>query len=195
MCASSCQNLSGQSLADELRERADEGWIVVERLDAIELEAELGGPLARLDVEVPQDLEVIRDEADGADEHAPDPVRREPVELLQDVRSEPRFSGRTGALESERPVREPGALGDEARALEELVAVGIAVPQDSLRQRVSGEDDVAVEPADTLGQSLEERFVVVPALDEDELGSPFESPLQPLPVAGDREAREVRRQH
>jgi hypothetical protein len=34
---------------------------------------------------------------------------------------------------AKRPIGQSGALGDEARGLEQLVAVGVAVPQDPLR--------------------------------------------------------------
>ena len=37
---------------------------------------------------------------------------------------------------------DPGALGDEARGLEQLVSVGIALVEDPGGQRVRGEDDV-----------------------------------------------------
>ena len=60
---------------------------------------------------------------------------------------------------------------------------------------MSGEDDVAVESAHTRRQHLEKRIVVVPALDEDELCSALERRLQPLAIAGDREAGVMRREH
>ena len=75
-----------------------------------------------------------------------------------------------------------------------MVAVGIA-SHSSHGQRVGGEDDVAVEAANAFGQDVEERPVVVPALDEDELGPALQRALQPLPVASDREARVVRCEH
>src|SRR5436190_21432483 len=54
---------------------------------------------------------------------------------------------------------------------------------------------MAVEAADARRQYVEERPVVVPALDEDEPGPPLEGVFQPLAVAGDRQPRVVRREH
>ena len=52
--------------------------------------------------------------------------------------------GRRLALEGERPLVRPGALGNETRGLEQLVAVGIALVEDAGGQRMRGEDDVLV---------------------------------------------------
>src|SRR6476646_10685330 len=46
-------------LSNQLREAAHEGGVVVQRLDSVELQPELGRALAGLDFEVPQDLEVV----------------------------------------------------------------------------------------------------------------------------------------
>src|SRR5207344_566305 len=103
-----------------------------------------GSTLLRLDVEVPEDLEVVRDEADRGDEHALDAVGTEPVELLEHVRAEPRLAGRARALEREGPALEARALRDEARCLQQLLPVRIAFLQDPRRQRVCGEDGPGV---------------------------------------------------
>src|SRR5581483_1030613 len=55
--------------------------------------------------------------------------------------------------------------------------------------------DMPFEAADAAGEDVEKGLVVVPALDEDELGTPLERRLEPLAVTGDRQAREVRREH
>ena len=47
---------------------------------------------------------------------------------------------------------DPGALGDEPRGLEELVAVRVAVGEDPRRQAVRGEDDVRVRAAHAVGE-------------------------------------------
>src|SRR5918995_1683947 len=117
------------------------------------------------------------------------------VEVIDDVRAEPGLPGRALALERERPVVQAGPPGDELRRAEQLVLVGISHRQDPLRKRVRREDDVGVCPAHPVGQHVEERLVVVPALDEDELGAPVEPRLEPLAIAGDREPRVVRREH
>ena len=55
-----------------------------------------------------------------------------------------------------------------------------------------GEDHVAVEALDAPRENLDERLVVVPALDEDELCAVLQRVLEPLPIAGDRQPRVVR---
>ena len=51
-------------------------------------------------------------------------------------------------------------------------------------------------PRTRVGDDVHERRVVVPAVDEHELGvAPVERRLEPLAVLADRQAREVRRQH
>ena len=53
---------------------------------------------------------------------------------------------------------------------------------------MSGEDDVSVRAPDSLGEKRDEPWIVVPALDEDELRSPGQSLLCLASVAGDRAA-------
>jgi hypothetical protein len=101
-------------LLDERGECADEAGIVVQRFDAIELEVELGGFLAALDVDVPQDLEVVGDEADGRDENLLCAVVVQALELLEEVGPEPGLPGGAGALEGERPPVDLGSVCDEA---------------------------------------------------------------------------------
>src|ERR1051325_7464997 len=99
---------NGEPLLHELGQRTDERRVVVERLNAIQLEPELAGPLAGLDVEVPQDLQVVRDEADRRDEHLPHALRIKAIELLEHIGPQPRLAGRARALERERPALETG---------------------------------------------------------------------------------------
>ena len=78
----------------------------------------------------------------------------------------------------------PARAATSARRLEQLLAVGVAGGQDPLRQRVRGEDHPGVGAAHAVGHDLHERRVVVPALDQDELGlPPGERRLEPLAVA------------
>ena len=99
---------------DEPGEHADEGGVGVRQLDPIELEPELGRTLLRLDVEVPPDLEVVGDEADRRDEHLADAVGGERIQVLENVRAEPRLARRRLALERERPFLDVGLRRDEA---------------------------------------------------------------------------------
>ena len=89
--------------------------------------SELARPVLRLDVDVPADLEVVRDEADRAHEHVAHAARVEVVEVVEDVRAEPRLAGRRLALVGERPLAELRALRDRRARLEELLLVRIAV--------------------------------------------------------------------
>ena len=136
----------------------------------VEHDPELRRLLGGLDVEVPADLEVVGDEADRADDDVADAGRRELVQVLEDVRAEPRLAGRRLALEGERPLVDARALGDEARRLEQLVAVRVALVEDPRRQRVRGEDDVRgdllLEATIVRREQLDEAGVVAPALDE-----------------------------
>src|SRR3954447_14352946 len=116
-----------QRAAHDRREAGDEGGLGVRHLDPGDAHPELGGLLLRLDVEVPADLEVIRDEADGTDEDVLDPQAAERGEMVEDVGPEPGLAGRRGALVGERPVAEARALGDEARRLVQLALVRVAV--------------------------------------------------------------------
>src|SRR5204863_8706642 len=99
------------------------GRIGVRHLGPSELQTELLRLLRRLVVEVPANLEVIRDEADGADENVAGPLRVQLLEVVEDVRAEPRLPGRRFALERERPTIEAGPLGDELRRLQQLLLV------------------------------------------------------------------------
>ena len=91
---------------------------------------------------------------------------------------------------------DPGRLGHEARRLEQLVAVGIALVEDPGRQRVGGEDDVLVflrhKP---LREQRDEAGLVAPALDEAQVRAAGDRVDELRPVLLDREGRVVRRQH
>ena len=138
-------------------------------------------------VEVPLDLEVVGDEPDRADEDALDSPRLQRVEMVEDVRAEPRLAGLRLALEAEAPVGEAGALRHEAAGLQELVLVRVALGEDPLGEAVRGEDDVRVGAAHAVREQLDEAGLVVPALDEAQLGAAGERLLDLVAVARDRE--------
>ena len=58
---------------DDSGQRLDEVGLGIAASRSARTEAELGRPVARLEVDVPPDLEMVGDEPDGADEHARDP--------------------------------------------------------------------------------------------------------------------------
>ena len=80
------------------------------------------GSLGGDDVEVVHDLHVVGDEPDRYDDHRGYAVRREPIDVVADVRLEPRLCGRTAAaLEDELPrVSFAPSLGDESGRLAQL---------------------------------------------------------------------------
>ena len=138
---------------------------------------------------------MIGDEADRADEDALDALLPQGLEVVEDVGPEPRLAGRRLALEGEAPRGQARRLGDEARRLEQLVAVGVAGVEDPRRQRVRREDDVRAGAAHAVGEQLDEARLVVPALDEAQLRAAVERTLELLAVARDRERGVVRREH
>src|SRR5439155_9498978 len=111
--------------------------------------------LARLDIEVPQNLEVVRDEPDRAEEHLLDTLRMQPLQLVDDVRSEPRLPGRALTLEGEAPVLDVGSLRDEPRRLEQLVAVRIALLENPSGKRIRREHDVCIRTPDPVSEHVE----------------------------------------
>src|SRR6185437_16503928 len=102
------------------------------------------------------------DETDRTDEDPLDALLPQRLEVVEDVRPEPRLAGRRLALEGEAPLRQPRRLSHEPRRLEQLVAVRIARLEDSRRQRVRREDDVRIGAADAIGEQLHEAGLVVP---------------------------------
>src|ERR671934_1749453 len=117
-------------------EYVDEAWVRIRHLDPRELDPELLCLLGRLVVEVPPDLEVVGDKADRAHEHLAHPASVQVLEMVEDVRAEPRLACGRLALERERPVVESGSLGDELRRLQELLFVDRACARG---ERVRGE--------------------------------------------------------
>ena len=125
-----------------------------------------------------------------------DPALVQLLEVVEDVRPEPaarRSATRSGTRTTSR--RAPARSAIEPRRLEQLVLVRIARFEDPRGQRVGGEDDVCVGSADAVRQQLDEAGLVVPAVDEGELGAAVESALELAAVAGDRHRRVVRREH
>ena len=95
---------AGHALLDELADHPHEGRVGPRRPGAHEAEAERGGALAGLGIEVVDDLHVVGHEADGRHDHVGDPLGPEGVEVIEDVRLEPRLLRRAApALVDERP--------------------------------------------------------------------------------------------
>src|SRR6266545_8129269 len=182
-------------LPDELGERAHEVGIRVRHLDPPQRHSELARAILRLDVDVPANLEVVGDEADRADEHVAHAASVQLAEVVEDVGAEPRVARRRLALVRERPLAHVRGLRDEPRRLEQLVLVRIAVVEGARGQRMRGEDDVRGRAADARRERVDERLEVVPALDHPQLRARVERALELLSVAGDRQARVVRREH
>src|SRR4051794_28850080 len=95
---------STELLVHERRERAHEFAICVGHLDPSQRHFELARALLRLDVDVPADLEMVGDEADGAHEHVAHSAGVQVGQVVEDVRPEPRLTRRRLALIAERPV-------------------------------------------------------------------------------------------
>ena len=106
--------------ADQACEHADERRVGVRKLDQ-RAGSQLARALAGLDVEVPADLEVIGDEADGAEEDVAHVGGGELVQVHEDVGAEPRLPGRRLALEENvhsprrRGRRRPGRPSSSSR--------------------------------------------------------------------------------
>ena len=137
---------------------------------------------------------MVGDEADRADQDVLDAAAVEILEVVEDVGPEPGLARRRLGLVREGPLAERCSLRDGRRGFEELILVRVALVEDPCGQGVRGEHDVSLGAADSRCEELDEPFVVVPALDEDELGAPGEHLLELRAVAGDREPRVVRRE-
>ena len=171
------------------------GGIGVQRLDAVELEAQLGGLLAGLDVDIPEDLEVVADEADRRDQDLADALR---VRVSSSTRmSGPSHGSPVGlSLWNANDQSEMPACSATSR---DVSSSWSRYGSPSARIR-SGrlwavKTTCASVPPHALGQERDVRLVVVPALDEDQLGSAVEPLLEPVAVPADRDTRVVRRQH
>ena len=120
--------------AHDLGQGVDEQRVVVRHLDPVEPQAELPRLVLRLRVDVPADLQMIRHEPDGADQHVLDAAAAQGFQVVEDVGTEPRLAGRRLALEGERPVLDTGAVGDEPGGLEQLILVGVTLGEDARRK-------------------------------------------------------------
>ena len=143
-----------EALLDQLADHRHEGGVRPHGRRADEVEADLLGHLARLDVEVVENFEVIRHEADRRDDDVLDATCPERAQVVADVRLEPRNRRRPApALEDEAVV--PGARlgGHEPPRLRELGLVA-AMPGHRARDRVRREDDVGplASPRGNLGK-------------------------------------------
>ena len=95
----------------------NEGWVVVRHPDPLEAQAELSRLVARLDVEIPADLQVVGDEADRTEEHVGDAARVQVGEVVEDIGPEPGLAGRRLGLVAETPFAERCALSDSCCAV------------------------------------------------------------------------------
>ena len=77
-----------------------------------------GTSLRGLVVEIPADLEMVGDEADGTDQHLANPATVQLPEMVEDVGPEPRLAGLGLALKGERPCLERCALCDQLGGLQ-----------------------------------------------------------------------------
>src|SRR5690349_23610533 len=107
------------------------------------MNAQLTGELSRFDIYIVEDLQVVGDEADRADEDGALALLHERAHLLQDVRPQPGLGCAPGALEGEVPAAlgQPQISGDGARRRQQLALIGIVPLADALRQAVRREED------------------------------------------------------
>src|SRR5690242_13716228 len=107
------------------------------------MDAELAGELPRLHIYIVENLQVVGDEADRADEDGTLALPHQRAHLLQDVRSQPRLRCAPGALKRKIPAAlgQPQLAGHTARCRQQLALVGIVPLTDALRQAVGGEED------------------------------------------------------
>ena len=104
-------------------------------------ETRLAGLRRSRDVEVVQDLEVIREELDRHHKDVGRTLGRERREQVDQIGPKPFLGGVPRALVRERPLLEAGFRGNGARRLFELVDVlGLGL-EDPTRQTVSGQYD------------------------------------------------------
>ena len=108
----------------------------------------------------------------------------EAVELLEDVGAEPRLAGRDSRSGTRTTsVRAPARSATRRAVSSSWSWYGSPVVEDPRGQAVRREDDVR-RPCRARGRrGRRERLVVVPALDEAELGAAGERSLEPLAVA------------
>src|SRR5216684_3242526 len=153
---------SCRSLPDEVGQHGDEEGMIIGGGGAVEAKAELVGDLARLDVEIVEDLDVIAHEADGGQDHVADALALEPAQHVAAV----------GLV--------PESRGDRARGALELVRIGRFL-RHGRGHAVSGEDQEGVasrlqgNPAQGVAHArrhrVEEARVIPPPRREGHLGS------------------------
>ena len=111
----------------------------------------------------------------GQAEHVGDALPGERLEVVEDVRPEPRLARLRLALEGERPLADRRGVGDERGGLEQLVAVRVARVDDPRGQRVGREDDVRLavpgDRPDAARERVDEARLGAPAADEARLGT------------------------
>src|SRR5713226_9860086 len=163
-----------ESVANDLGKRLDEFRASVERDRARDPYSFLPCERLSLDVEVIQNLEMIRDKTDWAHE---DVACAGALDRLEEVRTEPRLASAARRLERALPVRQPHFAGHQPAALHQLVVIAVTLGDDSRGKAVRGEEH-------PLGHRFGERFrqqvahsayegrVRMEAGDEDELAIP-----------------------
>src|SRR5216684_3113568 len=172
---------SCRSLPDEVGQHGDEEGMIIGGGGAVEAKAELVGDLARLDVEIVEDLDVIAHEADGGQDHVADALALEPAQHVADVGLEPGLArGAAPALIGNLPALVPESRGDRARGALELVRIGRFL-RHGRGHAVSGEDQEGVasrlqgNPAQGVAHArrhrVEEARVIPPPRREGHLGS------------------------
>src|SRR5450759_2665745 len=127
---------------DDIRHRRDEFRPGVERGGAPDLDVVRTSEGLRLHVKVVEDLEVVGDKPDRADEHV---ARAGLFDRGEQVWAEPWLTGGARGREGKLPPRQLHAGLDEPAALEQPVLVPVAFSHDAGREAVGGEEQ-AIRP-------------------------------------------------
>ena len=172
---------------DEPGEHAHERGIGVRHLDPAQPEPELAAPAPRRLVSMSQRISRWSEtKPTGQRRTSLHPAPGQLVEMVEDVRAEPRLARRGVALERERPVVDARLLRDEPARLEQLVAIRVALGEDARSGSECAVKTTWRRPGarspHTLRQQLDEAGLGAPALHERELGPAGERLLELAPV-------------
>ena len=159
--------------------------------------------MARLDIDVVENLEVVGDEAHRSYHHLPPATGRELRERVEQVRAKPGLTCPALALERKPPFAGRDELGDELRTPEQLVAVRIALVKDPSGKTMCRKDHGccfrvskgAQSRPNVLGYRLQITWHIEPGLYEIEGNAPAglgQRLLDPSLVAAGAHARVVR---
>ena len=134
-----------------------------------------------LDIEVVEDLEVVRGETGGADDDGAHVLPGQGPQFLQDVGTEPGLRRAAGALPADLPTLEARGRCDQFSCSPQLARIRIAVGDDADRQAVGGHEEKKLAggpcgrsgrteggkgPAHPFGEDLYQSRIVVPLLDK-----------------------------